>query len=71
MASGGTSIFQELEEMEDSAMERTLKSLAALHLNQPLCITLPNIGGDFELKSDLFHLLPFFVDVQVKIFMCR
>ncbi|KAL0457945.1 UNVERIFIED_CONTAM: hypothetical protein Slati_0421700 [Sesamum latifolium] len=41
--------------------ERTIKEMTSLDLNQqPLCIEYPNLDVDFELKSDLIHLLPTF-----------
>ena len=52
-------LFDEEESMEE--VERTLKELAALNVNQqPLCITYPTIDAAFELKYGLIHLLPSF-----------
>jgi len=40
----------------------TFKELVAPNLSQqPLCINFPQIDVHFELKSDLIHLLPFFI----------
>ncbi|XP_062115482.1 uncharacterized protein LOC133829722 [Humulus lupulus] len=43
------------------AQQRTLKEFAALDLDQqPLCIQYPPLDVNFELKSGLIHLFPYF-----------
>ncbi|CAN6697969.1 unnamed protein product [Malus baccata var. baccata] len=53
---------EEVEEpQEGMADNRTLRELAMPNTDQqPLCITYPNAGGGFELKSGMIHYLPKF-----------
>ncbi|CAN6547921.1 unnamed protein product [Malus baccata var. baccata] len=52
---------EEEEPQEGMADNRTLRELAMPNTDQqPLCITYPNAGGGFELKSGMIHYLPKF-----------
>ncbi|XP_070664517.1 uncharacterized protein [Malus domestica] len=52
---------EEKEPQEGMADNRTLRELAMPNTDQqPLCITYPNAGGGFELKSGMIHYLPKF-----------
>nr|XP_028949267.1 uncharacterized protein LOC114821358 [Malus domestica] len=52
---------EEEETQEGMADNRTLRELAMPNTDQqPLCITYPNAGGGFELKSGMIHYLPKF-----------
>ncbi|KAL0444021.1 UNVERIFIED_CONTAM: hypothetical protein Slati_2124800 [Sesamum latifolium] len=49
------------EEVMAQNPERMINEMTSLDLNQqPLCIEYPTLDVDFELKSDLIHLLPTF-----------